>query len=194
MTCARCGNTEPEDAVYCSNCGAPLASQFAPGPQTAMQGPDAIKTATVLPPQVSQVSQQASHAQEDHERVKAAGLPKPQQGQDVSGSRGFLASLFDFGFNSFVTPKVVKAVYVLAMILIALWLLAFAVAAFAVNRVLGIAALFILCPILFIVELALWRLFLELVMVIFRIADDVRDLRARRDVRPDRAEVTGIPG
>jgi Domain of unknown function (DUF4282) len=194
VTCAQCGNTEPEDAVYCSNCGAPLASQFAAGRQAAMQAPDAVKTATVLPPQATQVAPQAGRTQEDHERARAAVPPKLQQPPDLASPRGFLASLFDFGFNSFVTPKVVKAVYVLAMILIALWLLAFAVTAFLVNKVLGIAVLFILCPILFIVELALCRLFLELVMVIFRIADDVRSLRVRRDPRPDGAEVAGIGG
>jgi len=37
--------------------------------------------------------------------------------------KGFLASLFDFGFTSFVTPKLVKALYVLATLWTALWAL-----------------------------------------------------------------------
>jgi Domain of unknown function (DUF4282) len=34
---------------------------------------------------------------------------------DVADSKGFLRALFDFGFQSFVTPKVVKVLYVLIM-------------------------------------------------------------------------------
>jgi hypothetical protein len=84
-----------------------------------------------------------------------------------------------------VTPKVVKVVYVLVMILTALWELALAVAAFKVNIVLGIIVLFILGPVFFVVYLALWRMVLELVMVIFRIAEDVRSIRTRGDRQPD---------
>jgi hypothetical protein len=38
-------------------------------------------------------------------------------------ARGFLASLFDLSFTSFVTTKLIKVLYVLGMILAALWAL-----------------------------------------------------------------------
>jgi hypothetical protein len=176
MICPKCSNTEPADAVYCSNCGSSLAPQAADGGQAARQAPDAARVATA-PPEATK------SAREGYTRT--AGPPKPQQSQDPAGSKGFLASLFDVGFNSFVTPKVVKAVYVLGMILTALWELAFAVAAFRLNAILGIIVLVILCPIFFVVYLALWRIVLELVMVVFRIAEDVRSIRLRRDPHPD---------
>ena len=179
MICPKCGNSEPEDAVYCSNCGSSLASQAAGGGQAARQAPDAARAATAPPPEATKA------AHEGYARTKTAGLPKPQQRQDPASSKGFLASLFDIGFTSFVTPKVVKAVYVLVMILTALWELALAVGAFRLNTVLGIIVLFILSPIFFVVYLALWRIVLELVMVIFRIAEDVRSIRVRRDLQPD---------
>jgi hypothetical protein len=90
-----------------------------------------------------------------------------------------VASLFDFGFNSFVTPKVVKVVYALIMIVLALAGLGFAGAAFSVNAALGIFVLLILAPLIFFVYLALWRIALELFVVIFRIADDLRVIRDR---------------
>jgi hypothetical protein len=181
MICAKCGNPEPEDAVYCSNCGSSLASQPAGRGQAAWPGPDATRTAAAPPPEATRVPEQANRAHEGYGPTQAGGLPKP----DAASSKGFLASLFDVGFNSFVTPKIVKAVYVLVMILTGLWELALAVAAFKLNIVLGIIVLFILGPVFFVVYLALWRMVLELVMVIFRIAEDVRSIRTRGDRQPD---------
>jgi len=103
-----------------------------------------------------------------------------------------MAALFDFGFNTFVTPKVVKVIYVLIMILTGLGALGFAVTAFRISPVFGLISLFILCPLFFFVELALWRIILELFIVIFRIADDLRVIRVRGDHRPDSVEATGI--
>lgn len=179
MICPKCGNSEPEDAVYCSNCGSSLASRPVGVGQAARQSPDTARAATAPSPEAT------NPAGEGYTRTNTASLPKPQQRQDAASSKGFLASLFDVGFNSFVTPKVVKAVYVLVMVLTALWELALAIAAFRLNTVLGIIALFILCPIFFVVYLALWRIVLELVMVIFRIAEDVRSIRSRGDLQPD---------
>jgi len=179
MICPKCGNTEPGDAVYCSNCGSSLAPQLTGESQATRQAPEAVRAATAAPPET------ANPAGEGYTRPKTAELPRLQQRQDPASSKGFLASLFDVGFNSFVTPKVVKAVYVLVMILTALWELVIAIAAFRLNTVLGIIALFILCPIFFVVYLALWRIVLELVMVIFRIAEDVRSIRLRRDLEPN---------
>src|ERR1700691_3132213 len=131
MICAKCGNPEPEDAVYCSNCGSSLASQPARRDQAAWPGPDAVKTAAAPPPEATRVPEQANRAHEGYGPTQASGLPKTA----AASSKGFLAALFDVGFNTFVTPKVVKVVYVLVMILTALWELALAVAAFKVNIV-----------------------------------------------------------
>ena len=132
--------------------------------------------------------------QQDYERAKAAGFPRPQQQQEASAStKGFIAALFDFGFNSFVTPKVVKVIYVLIMILTGLGAVGFAITAFRVSPAFGIISLlFILCPLFFLVEVALWRIVLELFIVIFRIADDLRVIRVRADLRSDSAEANGI--
>ncbi|MFF4033947.1 zinc ribbon domain-containing protein [Streptomyces sviceus] len=44
----------------------------------------------------------------------------PPSGAPSSRDKGFFADLFDCGFTDFVTPKVVKFVYVIATIIIAL--------------------------------------------------------------------------
>jgi Domain of unknown function (DUF4282) len=96
-----------------------------------------------------------------------------------SSAKGFVGSLFDFGFTSFVTPKAVKVVYVLIMAGLALTELAYLIFAFKVSAAFGIISLVILCPLSFFVYLALWRILLELFVVIFRIADDLRSIRER---------------
>ncbi|HVB45268.1 MAG TPA: DUF4282 domain-containing protein [Streptosporangiaceae bacterium] len=112
---------------------------------------------------------------------QGAAYPGPGAGygapmQDAS-AKGFVSSLFDFGFNSFVTPKVVKVVYVLITALLGLGVIAFIISAFASSVLFGIITLFILAPLFFFVYLALWRIGLEIFIVIFRMADDIRAIR-----------------
>jgi hypothetical protein len=114
-------------------------------------------------------------------RHGATGYPPPSQ--QLSDTKGFVASLFDFGFTSFVTTKVVKVLYVLIMVLLALSTLGFVISAFAVKPVLGIFVLLIVGPILFFVYLAVWRIFLEILIIIFRIAEDLRAIRERGGFR-----------
>jgi Domain of unknown function (DUF4282) len=192
MICARCGNTETGDAVYCSNCGAPVTPQPSSEGHGTWPASD-VRVAAAQPPETTQAAEYQGPYQQDYERTKAAGFPRPQQQhQESATAKSFMASLFDFGFNSFVTPKVVKVIYVLMMILIGLGALLFAISAFRLNPVFGVISLFILCPLFFLVELALWRIVLELFIVIFRIADDLRLIRVRGDLHPDIAEATRI--
>ena len=98
-------------------------------------------------------------------------------------SRNFLNALFDFGFTSFVTPKVVKVLYLLIVIVIGLSALAFTVTMLASNLVLGLIVLLIGAPLYFLVVTALYRITLEFFMVIFRMAEDIRALRERGEIR-----------
>jgi hypothetical protein len=91
--------------------------------------------------------------------------------------RGFLGSLFDFGFTSFATPKVIKILYVLITIATTLGVLSYSLLAFTVNTTLGVVALFVFGPLSLLIVLTIWRIFLEFFMVIFKISDDIRSLR-----------------
>jgi hypothetical protein len=94
--------------------------------------------------------------------------PTPQK-QD---SAGFFKALFDFSFTHFVTPKIVKFVYVLATIALGIAYLVFLVAAFAKSAGLGIAVL-ILGAIGFVVYLAFIRMTLEFYLAIVRTSEDI---------------------
>jgi hypothetical protein len=94
-----------------------------------------------------------------------------------SGTKGFLASLFDVSFTSFVTPTIIKVVYILVMILAGLGALGFVFEAFFISAIFGIIVLVIIAPIIYLFELALWRISLEIFMVIFRMSDDIHAIR-----------------
>jgi Domain of unknown function (DUF4282) len=115
--------------------------------------------------------------------VQYGGQARGARNPPGAAAKGFVVSLFDFGFDSFVTPKIVKVVYVLIMTLLSLSTLAFLYVAFHVSLTFGIISLVIIAPLYFFVWLALWRIFLEIFVVIFRIADDIRALRDRGDLR-----------
>ena len=113
-------------------------------------------------------------------RPQQAGL---QQQQSHADARGFLGALFDFGFTSFVTPKVVKVLYPLIMVFTGLTALAFVAGAFHASTGLGFLTLLVLAPLFFLVVTAIYRILLEFFIVIFRVAEDIRALRERGDIR-----------
>lgn len=96
---------------------------------------------------------------------------------------GFLGALFDFSFTSFVTPKVVKVLYVLIVVVVGLSALGFALSVLATNVGLGLIVLLIGAPLYFLVVTALYRITLEFFMVVFRMAQDIRAIRERGDFR-----------
>ncbi len=105
------------------------------------------------------------------------------EGQPRTSAKGFLGSLFDVGFTSFVTPKVIKALYLLIMIGTVLAALFYSYVDYRVNAAFGVLTLFVIAPLFTLIILAVWRIFLEFFMVIFRISDDIRNLRERGEFR-----------
>jgi hypothetical protein len=95
-------------------------------------------------------------------------------------TRGFFGSLFDYSFSSFVTPRIIKVLYVLATVLISLWTLFLAAAAFNVSETAGALTLFVVGPLFFIVSMLYARVVLELVIVFFRINGNVQEIRDER--------------
>lgn len=93
---------------------------------------------------------------------------------DAAGeAKGFFGALFDFGFNHFVTPKIVKIVYVLGMAAIALGALVLLLSSLASGEPLAILAAIILIPIGAIIYLAFFRMMLEMYYAIVRLSEDV---------------------
>lgn len=114
--------------------------------------------------------------------------------------RGFFASLFDISFTSFITTKIIKVLYVLALIGIALTALAFVIIAFKESTGAGIAVLFVVAPLSGLIYAIYTRVFLEFVIQVFRIAELMRDQNtlqraafANAGWLPDGAVTTAAP-
>jgi len=85
---------------------------------------------------------------------------------------GFFTALFDFSFTNFVTPILVRFVYLLATVaLVASWLI-FVFAGFVNSVGTGLAAL-ILGPIFVIIYLAVIRMTLEFYLSVVRMSEDI---------------------
>ena len=84
---------------------------------------------------------------------------------------GGLAALLDFGFTKFITLGVVKIIYLLGIGLIGLGFLAALISSFTMG-IFAIIGVMIVGPIIALLYLMFFRIWLELVGVIFRIAEN----------------------
>lgn len=116
------------------------------------------------------------------------GAPPPGYGQPPYGApqgggpayggpimemhKGFFASLFDISFSSFITPMIVRAVYVLFMVLIALGYLITVIAGFAHSAGVGILFL-VVGALVALVYLVMVRILLEFYMAVVRMSEDI---------------------
>jgi Domain of unknown function (DUF4282) len=108
----------------------------------------------------------------------AARVSSRNKGERMQ-AKGFFRSLFDFSFSSFVTPKLIKLLYVLMTIAVALWTLTFILYAFRSSTAVGVLALIIGGPIFFVISMIYVRVGLELLIVLFRIHGDVAEINLR---------------
>lgn len=114
------------------------------------------------------------HHQPDPNRPGPGG-----RGSGLStSSTGLLKALFDFNFDTFITPKIVKIVYVIATALVGLATLGMILSAFAVMTDGGFSVLLgliflVAAPILGLIYLAFIRMSLELYYAVIRLSEDV---------------------
>src|SRR5437870_5772309 len=92
-------------------------------------------------------------------------MPKADSMKD-----GYLAALFDFSFSSLITPKLISLFYVVAVGGMGIFTLFFIKSAFDKSSGLGLAAL-VLSPVVFLILMTLVRIYLEIVVVVFKIAE-----------------------
>jgi hypothetical protein len=114
----------------------------------------------------------------------AASVPPPQWQANPSparpqssGEKGFVGSLLDFSFSSFVTPKIIKLLYRLFTAWTALVAIIVAIIGFRFYGFLGGVVVLILDAIFVLLSLGIYRVVLEAFMVVHRIYDETRQIR-----------------
>jgi len=94
-------------------------------------------------------------------------------------SKGFLRSLFDFSFSSFIARRVVRVLYILITITYSLGALGAFIALLARHTPADIVLAVVAVPLGYILYLTFARITLEVLMVIFGIGEDLREIRDR---------------
>jgi len=141
--------------AFCENCGA----QVGPG--------------SVVCPSCGAAVQGSAGAQAGMARAPAVAQYTPVT---AAQARGFLASLFDLSFTSFVASKLIKVLYVIAIAVTAVVALSFALAGFSKDVASGLLMLIIVTPLVFLAGVIYARVVLEIIIVVFRMAEHLEEI------------------
>jgi hypothetical protein len=99
---------------------------------------------------------------------------QPHSGDPAPEGKPFLAALFDTSFRSFITPRIVGVLYILAIIAIVIYALVIVAAGFSADAGVGIFTLVIVAPLVFFLGVLYVRVMLEVFIVLFRIERNTR--------------------
>lgn len=98
-----------------------------------------------------------------------SGAPAPSV-----DATGFFRALFDLSFSRFITPMIIKFVYVLMMVVIAIVYLFYAILLFQAGATsIGVLWLLVVGPIASVLWLAIARMTLEFYLAVVRVSEDV---------------------
>jgi hypothetical protein len=101
--------------------------------------------------------------------------------QPKTTGNGFFARLFDLSFDHYVTTSVIKVIFIVIVVLQGLSALSFVASAFVANTTAGIIT-FLIAPIVWFFAVLLTRVWMELLIVIFKIKEDLGVIRARGEI------------
>jgi hypothetical protein len=121
------------------------------------------------------------------------GSPKTQQSNAGGRSRGpILRALFDLSFSRFLSLELVGLVYIAAIMVAVLAVIASILIAFSNGIWVGIGSILV-APILFLLYVISWRIWLELLIVLFRIAEYGREIAENTSILGRRQPPSGDP-
>lgn len=155
-TCANCGHTQAS-GEFCEACGTRLPATEA-GPTAGAGAPP--------PPVAPQAPTYAAQAPYSY---------GPGQYADIT-QKGFWARFFDFSFKSFVTPSLIKVLFIVFMVVIGLSVIGMIVTGFSASAATGV--LFLIGGLIYGFLALLWaRVVLEIVIIFFRIHENTEAIK-----------------
>ncbi len=101
------------------------------------------------------------------------------RGGTMEEPKGFFTTLFDFSFSEFIVPKIVQTLFVIGIFAAAIGAFFFINWGFRGGFFTGLLTL-IFSPVIFVFYVILVRVFLEVVMVLFRILDKLTKIAAEK--------------
>ena len=109
---------------------------------------------------------------------------------DVQDPKGFFSSLFDFSFQSFITSKIIRILFILSIIGAGLCYLMMIIVGFQASAAIGVLNLLIIGPIVFLLIVIYARVILEIIMVVCSIAENVGSIarQTSTDIQSDETD------
>lgn len=101
--------------------------------------------------------------------------PEPSnswQSQTQDEGRSFFNALFDFKFETFVSLKFIRILYIILIAVIVIFSVIFLIAALATGDVGPIIGAIVFVPLLALFYVVITRVYLEVIAVLFRIAEN----------------------
>lgn len=96
-------------------------------------------------------------------------------------AKGFLGSLMDFSFENFITPKIIKLVYALALVGVAVYTVGWLGYCFYThNMVVGFLMAVITTPVIAALGIVLARVYVELIMLAFKMLETLKKIEAKQ--------------
>ncbi|MCI5140285.1 MAG: DUF4282 domain-containing protein [Candidatus Electrothrix sp. ATG1] len=92
------------------------------------------------------------------------------------GKKKFWGSLFDFSFSGFITTEIVKILYGISIFFSGVFIVVVIISSFGQSVGSGVISL-IFSPVVFFLLVILVRMWLELVVVIFKIAENTSNIK-----------------
>lgn len=116
-------------------------------------------------------------------QLRAVAQASPAAAARRPPSVGFLGSLLDLSFTSFVTTRLIKVIYVLSMVISVLGALILFVIALRMGGFTGVVTALVMVPALLVFYVISMRIVLEVLIVVFRMAEHTAEI-ARQGRRP----------
>ena len=98
--------------------------------------------------------------------------------------KGIVGCLMDLSFQDFVTIRIIPILYIVAIVVAALVSLGIIVSGLSSGHGAAGATALIVGPIMFVFNVLMARIWLELVIAIFRVADNTRRMAESAGVAP----------
>ena len=183
--CVDCGRELPASAAFCGRCGAPVqppatgdsfpptgVASSLPPPHPASSAPAGAQVLEPRPTLQPSAPSNSAKKLGGTETMRRKRMPNTQ-----IEAKGFFASLFDFGFTSFITLKILRVLYGVLVVLILLTGVGFFVALISQGGA-YIAIAIIIVPIVTLIDLVWMRVFMEMVALFFRIGENTSIMAA----------------
>jgi len=102
-------------------------------------------------------------------------IVNPTTGGFIMQNKGSIGMLFDLSFTEFITTRIIKVLFIIGVAFAAIWAFVLIVGGFSAGAGMGVLFL-ILSPIVFLLLVLGARIWCELIIVVFRIAENTSRL------------------